>query len=184
MHAVLQIDCGNRRLMWVALSASLGAVAVSLAMLGFGALTPNYPSLLNSDSSADQALPLEIDPDPLSLGELRPGVPAGAQMVLRNPSARPVSVGGIETSCPCLRVRPVSMVIPPGESTVLTVEFDPTNNPDFRGGISITVIGVSEAGEKAFQTCVNFELRPENARVADKPARGDGRREGEERGTL
>jgi hypothetical protein len=67
----------------------------------------------------------------------------------------------IETSCPCLATTPGSIRISPGESKVLAIEFDPSAEPDFRGGLSVDVTG--HAGERvAFHTLVNVDVRTQS----------------------
>ena len=73
--------------------------------------------------------PLEISPDPISLGTLDPGRSAIAKLTLRNSGSHPVIVARVETSCPCLNVAEQSTNIGPGRPPDLTVKFDPRTIP-------------------------------------------------------
>ena len=77
-----------------------------------------------------------------------------------NHGSKPVSIERIETSCPCLTITPGSFRIGPGEKKGAAVEFDPSAEPDFRGGLSIDVTGYA-AGGVAFHTLVRLEVKRE-----------------------
>lgn len=103
--------------------------------------------------------PLEISPDPILLGTLFPGRSAIAKLTVRNSGSRPVIVESIETSCPCLNVAKQWARLGPRQTADLTVRFDPADEPDFRGCLSIDVIGREPGGEIAFRTRVEVEVR-------------------------
>lgn len=67
-------------------------------------------------------------------------------------------VATVETSCPCLLVSKQPVCVRPGECADLTVKFDPTDDPDFRGGLSIHVIGRDPTGEIVFGTRAHLEV--------------------------
>jgi len=70
-----------------------------------------------------------------------------------------VIVAMVETSCPCLNVAEQSTNIGPGQAAELTVKFDPTDDPDFRGGLSIDVIGRDPRGGIVFRTRAQIDVR-------------------------
>lgn len=93
------------------------------------------------------------------LGAVRPGESVRAEMTLRNPHPAAVTVERVETSCPCVRVTPASLHIEPRESAELGIAFDPTDEPDFRGGLRVEVIGRGEGGDVVFRTHVHLEVK-------------------------
>ncbi len=105
------------------------------------------------------AFPLETNPDPSELGILNPDQQAESQVELRNLGREPILIGRIETSCPCVRVEPGMFQIGPGEAKSLAVRFDPADEPDFHGQLSVIVTGYDDAGRAAFGTRVNLEVR-------------------------
>lgn len=111
------------------------------------------------DSSAASAPSLIVSPDPIALGTLAPGESARSTVTLRNPTSEAVSVERIETSCPCILVSPTSIVVGSGESSALTIEFDPTDEPEFRGGLSVNVVGKEATGRVALRGRVEVEVR-------------------------
>ncbi len=64
----------------------------------------------------------------------------------------------IETSCPCLTTTPGPIWIGRGECKVLAVEFDPSQESDFRGSLAIDVTGY-DGDAVAFHTLVELEVR-------------------------
>ncbi len=80
---------------------------------------------------------LEVSPNPLSLGVLRPGQDARAELAIRNAGPDPVVIARSRTSCPCITLQPIPLRLGPGESAALTVRFDPDEEPEFRGGLSV-----------------------------------------------
>jgi hypothetical protein len=144
-----------------------GIAAVSLAVLGSAA--PNHiPPLSKLTSTAGPQLPLKISPDPISLGTLDPGRSAVAKLTLRNSGSDPVIVARVETSCPCLTVAEQSTEIGPGQAADLTMEFDPADDPDFRGGLSIDVIGRDPLGGIVFRTRAQIEVRAQPGEPANR----------------
>jgi len=82
-------------------------------------------------------------------------------IALHNSSRQPAIVERIQTSCPCLHVEKQSITLRPGESADLPVRFDSLDEPDFRGGLSIEVVGRGVTGGVVFATQVNVQVRPE-----------------------
>ena len=75
----------------------------------------------------------------------------------------------------CVNVGPVPVCVGPGEGNVLTVGYDPTDDPDFSGRLSVEVTGLDAAGRAAFLAHVEFEVTPpEHGAV---PAQAKGRKE-------
>jgi len=110
------------------------------------------PSSANPPRSADRAYRLTISPDPISLGTLGNGQSAKAAAFVRNPGAGAVTIERIDTSCPCLRALLEPTTIGPGETGRITLSFDPKDEPDFQGELSIEVVGYEIKKEVAFRT--------------------------------
>jgi hypothetical protein len=96
----------------------------------------------------------------VSLGVVGIGQEARADLTLANPGSQALTIERVETSCSCLTIAPRSIRIAPGESKTLSLEFDPSEEPDFRGGLSIDVTGFA-AGGVAFHTRAKLEVRTE-----------------------
>ena len=77
-------------------------------------------------------------------------------------------VARVGTSCPCLNVADQSINIGPGEAADLTVKFDSVHDPDFRGGLSIDVIGRGPAGGIVIGTRVDLDVRAQPAKPVDR----------------
>jgi hypothetical protein len=113
--------------------------------------------------STDTLFPLESSPNPLLLGSLRPGHAASGEISLRNPAREPITIERIETSCPCLSIAPALLEIGPGRSATLIVRFNPAEDPDFRGSLSIEVTGLGTDGAVVFRTHVRLTVAGERA---------------------
>ncbi|SIO46788.1 Protein of unknown function [Singulisphaera sp. GP187] len=92
-----------------------------------------------------------------SLGVLRVGQGGGCMVMLLNPGLRRIAIDKVETDCPCLLATPASLVVDPGASTPLTVTFDPSHDPDFKGKLGVGVYGYA-AGAEVFRTTVELEV--------------------------
>lgn len=86
------------------------------------------------------------------------------KLTICNPSNHPWEIVRVETSCPCLNVSPVSLTIEPRSSAILTVAFDPTEEPDFRGRLAVRVKGVDASDTIVFEARVNLEVRSPQVR--------------------
>jgi len=56
-------------------------------------------------------------------------------------------------------VTPVFLRIDAHTSATLKVAFDPADEPDFRGGLSVDLTGREPDGATAFRTQVNLEVK-------------------------
>lgn len=100
---------------------------------------------------------LSIRPDPLSLGTLMPGESAKSSLTIENSHSTQVSIENIETSCPCVRLAPVSFSLGTHETATVAVVFDPTGETMFRGNLSVDVIGKGRGGVDVFRSQVDLE---------------------------
>ena len=77
-------------------------------------------------------------------------------------SRQPVTVVRVATSCPCLSAKQVPIRIGPAETRTLVLCFDPSDEPDFQGGLSIEVAGHDENDSTVFTTRVNVDVRAQS----------------------
>lgn len=145
---------------WKALPAAFAIAACALLIPRSSTPNDRAPNPSNPKGSTGRHSPIEISPDPLSLGTLHPGQSATVRMILHNSGPRSVIVERVETSCPCLQVEDRSIDLPSGESAPLTLVFDSSDEPDFRGALSIEVSGRDTDRRILFHTHVDVEVRP------------------------
>jgi len=155
MRAIDWVDFRLRSRLWAALPAGAVVIVTALAIV---VPSPNLTPPVNSATSETHRFPLEISPDPVDLGVLPPRESAQATISLRNRGPHPLRVQRIETSGPCLTTTPGPIWIGRGECKVLAVEFDPSEEPDFRGRLAIDVTGY-DGDVVAFHTLVELEVR-------------------------
>lgn len=141
-----------RPISWV---ISLAIWQVSCAPGVYDSTTPHKKTLISASQNV-----LHVSPDPTVLGAIRPGQSATASLTLRNPQADAVIVEQVETSCYCVRVTPASFRIAPDEDVELTVTFDSSKEPNFRGGLSVQVAGKGRDDVVLFRTLVELTVRP------------------------
>ena len=101
---------------------------------------------------------LGVVPPILNLGELAPGSSAKAVLHITNRSSSRQSGIFMTTSCDCLTVRPEDYSIESGETAELTVTFDTTGEPGFRGPLAIEVIGKNKEEATLFSAIVNVTV--------------------------
>lgn len=153
----------GRLVLLAALTGLAGCTVLSFSLLRLSAL--NHTSPLSKSARTPLQFPLEISPESPSLGTLIVGQHAEARIALRSRTSRPLEVHRVETSCPCLRVEPTSFKVAPGGSAEVDLAFDPSQEPEFRGRLSIDVAGYGLGDEIIFRTRVHFEVR-------DDPSQG------------
>lgn len=146
----------RRHVLGLALASVVAGGAWPLATL-VRSLARNPSSPRSADPSGSH--PLEIGPDPLSFGSLRPGISAKEEVTVRNRGMAPIDIERVETSCPCLEVAPLPLRIGPGQNGRLMMRFNPAEEPDFRGRLSVEVAGYGPNGRIAFRMRVRVEVR-------------------------
>jgi hypothetical protein len=154
IHAIHRIYVRPRQFLLSVLAAGvlfiLTAVAVVPSSLN------DLPAPLNLTIPESQRFPLEIIPPTISLGFLNANQPKRATVTLRNPGSEPIRVARIETSCPCIEVGPVPVLIGAGKTTEMVVSFDPSSEPGFRGALSVNIVGRESGGRTLFESHVDF----------------------------
>lgn len=99
--------------------------------------------------------PSVLQTEAVSLGTLKPGESAQAELVLRNPLPCPVVVNRVETSCPCVVLTELPKSIEPQQPAVLDVSYT-HERPDFRGGLAVKLVGRDPDGKELFRTEVSL----------------------------
>lgn len=87
-----------------------------------------------------------VEPDPIAFGALKPGQHAAIKVTVRNPLSESATIQRVETSCPCIHLAPLPICIPPGQDAELTVCYDPDDEPNFRGDLSVNIKGFDRSG--------------------------------------
>jgi len=113
-------------------------------------------------------LSLIAEPSTIELGRLKPGQNASRAISLRNRGSAPVTIERIETSCPCISAKAAPSHVRSGESALLTVNFDASEDPQFRGRLAVECIGLSSSGEPVFRCRVDLSVV--GATIADDTA--------------
>ena len=102
--------------------------------------------------------PLRAEPSVLLLGMLKPGDSSEASARIRNTSQVPHSVDRIVTSCPCVSSSASTFSLGSGEDCVITLKFDSREEPEFRGNLTVEVMGKSRDDELLFQLLVRVRI--------------------------
>ena len=143
-----------------------GRIFVGFARRRAGCLRFPPPRRVIRGAAITQPFLLEISPSQIYFGVLRPGQSARAVMAERNPSSNPLAIDRIETSCPCVKVSPTRVELGPGETKHLTLTFDPSAEPGFRGGLSVDVAGFGYDEIVLFRSRVNVEVSSQLGEIA------------------
>jgi hypothetical protein len=94
------------------------------------------------------------------MGVVRAGGYKEAAFSLTNSGTQPVTLAKIDTSCPCSTIDLPSRVIAPSEQVRARAKLDLSAEPAFAGDLGIDVIGLTEAGDRAFILVVEVSVRP------------------------
>lgn len=109
------------------------------------ACSTTAPAATAADA-ASQVSPLMLEPQTLDLGETVEGSQVHGELVLRNTSAMPLTVTGVQASCGCTTGRLEAHALPPGGFTLLHVTIDTFAK---RGRVVKRVWVTDDAGHKA-----------------------------------
>jgi|GEM_PF-5395894 len=132
----------------------------ALVAYAFAVVTRSPANVPRASPAAElESLPVIFDPNPVELGELRPTQVGRGVASLSNPSDRLHEAAIISTSCPCLRVSHASIRVEPHSTATMDVTFDPSEEPDFRGALSIEVTGTDPNGTLVFRGKVNVQVQ-------------------------
>src|SRR5208282_4496506 len=99
------------------------------------------PPQIRVTAPAQSRYPLAISPDPIAMGTISAGRPAEAGLVVHNDQSIALNLERTVTSCPCIGVSGVPVRLGPNEAKRLNVAFDPTEDPEFRGELSVDISG-------------------------------------------
>lgn len=135
-------------------------LAGSVLAVAFAARAPSPPP--SSNSARGAGLPLETSPDPVLLGSVSTRQRVSASFTVINRGRRAFTLDRVATSCPCLGITAAPTMIGPREAKTVVVEFDPTNEPDFIGGLCIDVTGYAQ-GAAIFRGRIDLDVSSEHA---------------------
>jgi Protein of unknown function (DUF1573) len=145
---------------------------------------PEYAARLRTAgapvATAGQHLPLEVRPNPVSLGRFAQGQAVKCEFRVVNPGSEMVRIERVQLSCTCLEVGPMPVRVEPGEENVLAVRYDPSEDPEFRGRLSVELSGLDALGRAVFRTHAELEVTPgsmSSPRRCNSPAGATGGRE-------
>ncbi len=80
-----------------------------------------------------------------------------AKLELKSRQQIPLTIDRVESSCPCVNVTPMPTRVEPYGVATLGVMFDPADEPDFHGSLSVRLTGYS-GGRLAFVTRINIDV--------------------------
>ncbi len=139
---------------------SIAAFAITSGLIGC------VPGSLSRSGSVGGP-PLATVPESLSLGRLEPGQKASARLILRNRTSRQFSVTRVEASCPCIGASPSAFGIGPRGQSTLAITFDPSEDPGFRGGLSVGLVGFGDNGDVLFRATIELEVGRMDVRMSN-----------------
>ena len=119
-------------------------------------------------SASISGFPLAVNPSPLELGTLDPGVIGKTIFKIRNSGAVALTVATIETSCPCISATPTPLRVAPRSAATMSVRFDPSEEPSFRGRLAVELTGKAVDDSVLFRTRVHVEVVDSQPRLQDK----------------
>lgn len=97
-------------------------------------------------------------PSLVSLGVLRPGEPGRGTFSLRNDSKLVVIVDHVESTCPCVAISPLPIRIASKKTVNMEVLFEPQEESDFRGSLSVELSGKGSGSEILFRMRVELSV--------------------------
>jgi hypothetical protein len=111
--------------------------------------------------------PLAVYPSPLELGTLDPGVIGKTGFEIWNSGTETLTVARVEASCPCVSATPAPLRVAPGTAASMSVQFDPSEEADFRGSLAVELTGKAIDDTVLFRTRVHVEIADPQPRLRD-----------------
>ncbi len=102
---------------------------------------------------------LEV-PAKLSLGYLPSGSVKNTTLELKNLTPVVVAIDRIETSCECLQIEPILLLIDPYAKSRIKLIFSTIEEPKFRGRLQVEIIARGSNNHILFKTVVDLEVGP------------------------
>ncbi len=145
-------------------SALLCSALLCSALLFHQLRGPSQSPSIVSQSVEDASLTglLDVSASRVSLGVISRSERASGTLNVLNAGQAAVAVQRVETSCPCVTVVPSQFELRASERLSLTINFDPADETDFTGGLSVRVTAFSGGGLIAFQIVVELEVRSQS----------------------
>lgn len=122
-------------------------------------------SVSRVDASLSEAGRLHVPPR-LDIGDVAAGLRVASRLSISNPGDASIVVAKVDSSCPCLRVAPGAFVARPHSTTDVTMTYDASEAPDFRGVLALEVRGRDAGGGVLFQTRVDLRVVSRAARAS------------------
>jgi hypothetical protein len=136
-------------------------VAAKIAFLiGPAGCSPDaaISSSLGRPRSDTPAAVLVVRPSPVELGTVSPGGTARTKLWVQNSTGTPRSVTQINTSCPCVSAGPLPLTVAAGGEASLSIAFDSSGEPAFRGGLAVELRGLNASGSELFRNQVTVTV--------------------------
>lgn len=128
---------------------------VSIAGAGLLIITVPIIWLIAQDRSLDQ---VTVTPIRVELGSVPCGGMAETTVTVANRSSHNIKIVDFRVSCLCATVSADPRSIEPGEQMPITILLDMARQPDFTGRRSVTVTGMSAAGQPVFRLTVSADV--------------------------
>lgn len=93
-----------------------------------------------------------------AFGKVKANSKKEISLVLQNQSQNLIEIHTVETSCPCVRPSIERINVEPGETVTIKIQFDPAEEPEFRGRLAVEYVCRNEAKQVVFSTTVDIEV--------------------------
>jgi hypothetical protein len=140
----------------------LASALCALTVLGAVVSCANRNKNGSDSPGGTDDLPLVVKSSPVDLGSLAPGQRASATLRVLNVSGTEVFLADVKTSCPCVHVIAKAEALLPQRATDIQAEFDPSEEPDFRGTLMVDVTGRSKNGVVVLHAYIKVTVKEAN----------------------
>lgn len=107
----------------------------------------------------DSSSVLTVSSPRIDMGEVAAGGRQEVAFSLTNSGTRPIELGKIESSCPCLTIDLPRGVLAPAEQIHGRARLDLRKEPAFAGDLGVEVRGFTARGDLAFTMIVEITVR-------------------------
>jgi len=142
-------------LAWGFIPIVIGLGTFALSPLRSSSPQPSRP--LETANSASRRFPLAISPDPVCLGVIGRGESGETTLSVLNTDDKALMIDRIVTSCPCISVGDVPVILRPGEPQNLKIIYNLSEDPNFEGQLAVLITCYLSDGKIGFKTTINLE---------------------------
>jgi hypothetical protein len=103
-----------------------------------------------SSVAGSQPNSLTLNPVGINFGKLSPNTVAAKTITICNGSVERLIISHFAASCPCISIEPDSLDIAPNFAAEIVVRFDPSEEPNFRGKLTVRVEGKDFHNKESF----------------------------------